>query len=279
MAFVAANLKEVGGPGNEHSGGQTYSLWSDTDTLATMLASGYFNDLSFKLRVRDILFLTGTDGAVMAQVEGITTANVVTTSVSLATGSGIQALSGAGAANITDLVTAVTSTGTDAVTLADGGIGQIKIISLIVDGGTMTLTPATALGYTTIVFANVGDTVTLMWLDALGWAIMGQSVRLTAGSGVQALSGPGAANLTDTLTAVTSTGADAVTLANGTVGQIKIICLVVDSGTMTLTPATASGYTTIVFADAGDTVTLLWVGVTGWAIIGQGGLTTGPLSA
>jgi len=180
MAFSADNFKEAGGPGNSQSGGQTYTQWSDADTVATMMASGYFDTLAYKLKVRDIIFLSGTDGAVMVQVEGITSANVVTVSSTLSAGPGIQALSGAGAANITDMITNVTSTGADAVTLADGADGQIKIICLIVDGGNMTLTPATALGWTTATFADAGDTVTLMWVDALGWALIGQG-GLTTG--------------------------------------------------------------------------------------------------
>lgn len=174
MAFDINNIKEVGGPGNSQDGGQVYSLWSDADTIATMLASGYLDDLAYKLEPRDIIFLTGTDGAIMAQIEGVSSSDVVTTSVSMSAGAGIQALSGAGAANITDLVTQVTSTSTDAVTLADGAVGQIKIITLVVDGGTMTLTPATAHGYTTIAFADAGDTVQLYWGSALGWLVLGQ---------------------------------------------------------------------------------------------------------
>ncbi len=88
MAFAVANFKEVGGPGNSESGGQMYTQWSDADTLGTMLASGYMNDMAYKLRVRDIVVMTGTDGLIVAQVTGITTAGVVTmdSGVSWATG-------------------------------------------------------------------------------------------------------------------------------------------------------------------------------------------------
>lgn len=84
----------------------------------------------------------------------------------------VQALSGAGAVNLTDPITAVTSTGTDALTLANGTAGQVKIIVMVVDGGDATLTPTTPLGYSTIVFDAVGDSVTLVYTSA-GWAVAG----------------------------------------------------------------------------------------------------------
>lgn len=72
-----------------------------------------------------------------------------------------QALSGAGAVNLTTYYTAVTNTGADALTLADGIKGQLKKVKMIVDPGTdSTLTfNSTA----TIVFADVGDYAVLMF--------------------------------------------------------------------------------------------------------------------
>ena len=51
--------------------------------------------------------------------------------------------------------------------------------------------------------------------------------------GVQTISGPGAINLTTLHTEITTTGADAYTLADGTAGQIKTIAMVVDGGDAT----------------------------------------------
>ena len=77
----------------------------------------------------------------------------------------------------------------------------------------------------------------------------------------QALSGAGAINVTSYYTAVTTTGANALTLANGTFpGQLKRIQLIVDGGDGTLTPTALTGGTTITFADAGDFALLLWDG-------------------
>ena len=85
---------------------------------------------------------------------------------------GVQALSGAGAANLTDLITELTTAGgAAAVTLADGSTsGQVKIINHIVDGGgTATVTPVTFANGTTIAFDAVGESVTLVWNSTVGW--------------------------------------------------------------------------------------------------------------
>lgn len=85
-----------------------------------------------------------------------------------------QALSGAGAVNITTAATDFTSTGaSQALTLADGTVGQIKTITHIVDGGSGILTPTTKTGYTTITFTNAGDSVTLRYCTTAGWCIIG----------------------------------------------------------------------------------------------------------
>lgn len=85
---------------------------------------------------------------------------------------GIQALSGAGAANVTQLTTALTTTGADAITLANGTAGQLKIITQIVDGGDGTLDAATSTGWSTITFDAVGDSVTLQFHTTLGWMVV-----------------------------------------------------------------------------------------------------------
>ena len=85
---------------------------------------------------------------------------------------GVQALSGAGAANLTDLITELTTAaGAAAVTLADGSTsGQIKIINHIVDGGgTATVTPTTFASGTTVAFDAVAESVTLVWNSTIGW--------------------------------------------------------------------------------------------------------------
>ena len=90
---------------------------------------------------------------------------------------------------------------------------------------------------------------------------------------VQSLSGAGAVNLTDTVTEITSTGTDALTLANGTVGQVKVITMIVDGGDATLTPTTFAGGTTITFNDAGDSVILVYNTTVGWVAVANQGAT------
>jgi hypothetical protein len=88
---------------------------------------------------------------------------------------GVQALSGAGAADLTNLVTELTTAaGAAAVTLANGTTaGQIKIITMVVDGGgTATVTPATFANGTSMAFADVNDTVMLVWANTIGWVIV-----------------------------------------------------------------------------------------------------------
>jgi hypothetical protein len=83
-----------------------------------------------------------------------------------------QSLSGAGAVDITNAFTALTTTGaTQALTLANGTVGEIKIISHVVDGGSAVLTPTTALGFTTITFTAAGDSAMLVY-TAAGWDIV-----------------------------------------------------------------------------------------------------------
>ena len=71
----------------------------------------------------------------------------------------------------------IKTTGADAeaLTLADGKPGQVLIINLTTDGGgDGTLTPVTATGWATIVFADARDQATLMYVDdSIGWIILG----------------------------------------------------------------------------------------------------------
>ena len=80
----------------------------------------------------------------------------------------IDQLTAAGAIDITTYITEITTTAATAYTLADGVLGQIKIISLIVDGGDATITPTTFATGTTITMADVNDNITLLYTTN-GW--------------------------------------------------------------------------------------------------------------
>lgn len=88
----------------------------------------------------------------------------------------VQALSGAGAVDVVSFSTAFTSTATgNALTLANGAVGQIKTIAYVAEAAgadTGILTPTTRVGYSTITFTNVGDSVALQYFTQ-GWAIIG----------------------------------------------------------------------------------------------------------
>jgi hypothetical protein len=87
----------------------------------------------------------------------------------------VQALSGAGAVNITSLATAFTSTAAgNALTLVDGAQGQIKTIIYVAEaagGDTGVLTPTNLGSATTITFNTVGDAVTLQFAGTDWWVV------------------------------------------------------------------------------------------------------------
>ncbi len=85
-----------------------------------------------------------------------------------------QTLSGAGEVNVTTSITWIVTTGADALTLADGVEGQIKIIVMKTDGGDGTLTPAHKAGYSTVTFNDVGDSVQLIFTNG-AWHIIGNN--------------------------------------------------------------------------------------------------------
>ena len=94
----------------------------------------------------------------------------------------------------------------------------------------------------------------------------------------QTLTGAGAANVTSAVTAfVTNTdnsGNNAVTLANGTTGQIKILYTKTESSsgqTTVVTPANFANGSTLTFDAVGDAA-LLYFNGTNWVLVGSYGL-------
>ena len=90
-------------------------------------------------------------------------------------------------------------------------------------------------------------------------------------SAPQAITAAGAVNLTTPVTTVATSGAIALTLANGAVGQVKILCMTTDGGTATLTPTTLNGYTTVALDTVGDSCILIYNSTGGWSVIGNQG--------
>jgi hypothetical protein len=91
-----------------------------------------------------------------------------------------------------------------------------------------------------------------------------------ASATVQALSGPGAVDITSLATAFTSTAAgNALTLADGAQGQLKTIIYVAEAAggdTGVLTPTNLGSATTITFNAVGDSATLQFAGTDWWVV-------------
>ena len=91
-----------------------------------------------------------------------------------------------------------------------------------------------------------------------------------ASATVQALSGPGAVDITSLATAFTSTATgNALTLADGAQGQLKTIIYVAEAAggdTGVLTPTNLGSATTITFNAVGDSVTLQFAGTDWWVV-------------
>lgn len=169
MAFVRSGFRGIGGYNRGFQGGQVYSYVNTDDTLAQIKASGYFNVMANAVGFDDHINIVGSDGPEVVRV--INQAVPITVAV-FNNRESTQSISGPGAVDIIAAVTEITSTGTDAMTLADGAINQEKVVILIVDGGTATLTPTTGQGFSTIAFADAGDSVFLKFVSG-GWAIIG----------------------------------------------------------------------------------------------------------
>jgi hypothetical protein len=82
-----------------------------------------------------------------------------------------------------------------------------------------------------------------------------------------------AVNVTSSISHLNTTaGAHAGALADGTNGQIKIITMITDGGDSVVTPTNANGFSTVTFADVGDTATLIFTG-SKWNIISSHSVT------
>lgn len=117
--------------------------------------------------------LSADDSSTININEGLVVDGVLTASGTI---HGVQNLTGSGSTeviNLTDTVTLLTTTGAQNFSLANGTEGQIKIISMKVDGGDATVTPATFVNGTSITFDSVNDTMTLLY-QSTGWIVLAQ---------------------------------------------------------------------------------------------------------
>ena len=83
---------------------------------------------------------------------------------------------------------------------------------------------------------------------------------------LESITGPGAISIDTLSTEITTTGADAFSIANGTIGQMKHIVLLAHGGDATIAPDTFANGTAVTLNAANDCVTLLYT-TNGWMII------------
>ena len=164
----------------------------------------------------------------------------------------------------------------DSAVVFEGNLADAHETFLMADSATAdrTITLPNATGTISL----IGNTETLtnktLTSPTINGAALGGALTGAVIGGVQALSGAGAANNTSLTTQLTSTGSNqAITLANGTNGQIKIVTMVVDGGDAILTPSTFANGTSITFNDVGDTVLLVYNTTGGWALVSNTGCT------
>ena len=117
---------------------------------------------------------------------------------------------------------------------------------------------------------NIGTTLAVTGATTLSAALITTPEALAP-----ALNAGAACAVTKVATGFALNGVNALTLANGTNGQIKtIVCTAVTAaGTATLTPTTCSGFTTVAFTAAGQTLTLQYFTTGGWVILSVRGAT------
>lgn len=91
----------------------------------------------------------------------------------------------------------------------------------------------------------------------------------------ETLGGAGVVSVTKTVTNLSNPGASGtLTIAAGSVGQIKIIVMTSNSGGHTLTLDDSDlGHDTVVFNEVGDTATLIYIGSKWWVVGGTASIT------
>lgn len=187
---------------------------------------------------------------------------------------------------ISELVAATSAAGADLLNIVQGGSNKKLTVAnlfanldtpvIINESGGDQDTRVEGLNDNNLLYVDastdrvgVGVATPTQKLDVNGdVAISGGSLYLSQTA--QSSTGTSTADLTKAVTEFTlSSGSDAASLANGTVGQIKIFVVVGGSGSCVLTPTTLNGGTTITFNGIGDAVTLLYVATVGWTVIGS----------
>jgi len=177
MTFETENLKEVGGPGNSDLGGQVYSVHSDSDTLAEMMAPGYLNAKNETFNSKDSVLFSANDGSQLAQINISTSGNITVQIIKV---DNFDSVTGGGDIDAIFPVTLISTGGAEGYVLKDGVPGQRKTLILQVDGGNATVTPTNFIN-TNIIFGDKGDSVEMIFTSQVGWVVTAQNgVSITA---------------------------------------------------------------------------------------------------
>ena len=168
-------------PSTDHTDG----TWNDTDIYAGELMAHIGTDgdpateeslwLNTDIAMRNIPLATnrGTVGQILVKDSLNNTSTF--TDLSTIKVSDSVGLSGAGAVVLSSDTVEYTSTGAaQALTLANGTLGQRLMIAYVAEGAagdSAVLTPTTLLGWTTATFNDIGDTLSLEYTTN-GWAVI-----------------------------------------------------------------------------------------------------------
>ncbi len=171
MAFDRENLSIVV---NNIKAGVVPSQWVYYDESGdTVTAAGYINDIRVRVGDQVDVLAAAYTSTTLYRVSAVTdgAATLVASGNSTYNPGGLQTLTGAGAADVINEVLLWTTSGSDALTLADGVAGQRKIIKVVSDGGEGTLTPSNLLDGSTLTFTEVNDVVELVF-DGTNWNVV-----------------------------------------------------------------------------------------------------------
>jgi hypothetical protein len=171
---------------------------------------------------------------------------------------------------------------------ASGTAGTVDVFPTTAAKGKLNIAAADSAGDTTTTITNASQagarTYTIPDAGASASFVMTEGAQTVnglktfgngIGGGVQLLTGAGAVNLTTLTTILTTTGSDAITLADGTNGQLKIIVHGTDGGAATITPTTLANGNTLTMSEAGDSVMLVFATADGWHVVANNGTVVG----
>jgi hypothetical protein len=165
MAFSRENLSTVS---NAIKSGAVIKEWIYVNEASDdVTASSFFSDYRFV--AGDQIKVISANGAIVSRyyVASVTSAGVVTL------GTGVSDVVADGTTlTPADIITFDTTAEAFSYALADGVVGQKIIMVMIVDGGNdAVITPANLANGSTLTFADVNDTCTLLFVND-AWSVI-----------------------------------------------------------------------------------------------------------